>query len=336
MPHDLSAVLADLNSSPLATARAQRGGRSRPGLPAGHARRARRGRRARPPGARRIRRIGRRAGSLAEACEALGAACASTAMVFLMHSVTAATIAAGGGERASDVLGAMARGDALGTLAFSERGTGAHFYAPELQRPARQRRGARHRTQELRHLRRAGATSSCSSSRARPRERPTPSCCARDQPGVELRRRVGRPRHGGQLERRRWSSTTSRSTTAARIGAAGRRDRPDLRRRRALLPRRVSPRSTWASRSPRPPRPRPTHAKAARYPDGTSARRDPDRSSTRSPTWTSPCAGRAAARAARPRALGDAGDAAALVPIMEAKVAATEAAARGHADARSR
>ncbi len=27
----------------------------------------------------------------------------------------------------------MASGDALGTLAFSERGTGAHFYAPELR-----------------------------------------------------------------------------------------------------------------------------------------------------------------------------------------------------------
>jgi isovaleryl-CoA dehydrogenase len=71
-------------------------------------------------------------GSLAEAGAALGAECASSAMVFLMHSVTAATIAAGGGDQADDVLGAMARGDVLGTLAFSERGTGAHFYAPEL------------------------------------------------------------------------------------------------------------------------------------------------------------------------------------------------------------
>lgn len=71
-------------------------------------------------------------GSLAEASAALGAECASSAMVFLMHSVTAATVAAGGGDQAGDVLGAMARGDVLGTLAFSERGTGAHFYAPEL------------------------------------------------------------------------------------------------------------------------------------------------------------------------------------------------------------
>ena len=71
--------------------------------------------------------------ALAEACEALGEACASSAMVFLMHSVTAATIAAGGGDAAEDVLRGMATGELLGTLAFSERGTGAHFYAPELQ-----------------------------------------------------------------------------------------------------------------------------------------------------------------------------------------------------------
>ena len=70
---------------------------------------------------------------LAEACETIGSACASTGMVFLMHSVTAATIAAGGGARAGEVLDRMASGSALGTLAFSERGTGAHFYSPELK-----------------------------------------------------------------------------------------------------------------------------------------------------------------------------------------------------------
>jgi isovaleryl-CoA dehydrogenase len=71
--------------------------------------------------------------ALAEACEAVATACASTGMVFLMHSVTAATIGAGGGERAERYLRAMADGTMLGTLAFSERGTGAHFYAPELR-----------------------------------------------------------------------------------------------------------------------------------------------------------------------------------------------------------
>ena len=71
--------------------------------------------------------------ALAGACEAVGGACASTAMVFLMHSVTAATIAGGGGPSAPHLLEGMATGEVLGTLAFSERGTGAHFYSPELR-----------------------------------------------------------------------------------------------------------------------------------------------------------------------------------------------------------
>jgi alkylation response protein AidB-like acyl-CoA dehydrogenase len=50
-----------------------------------------------------------------------------------MHSVAAATIAGGAGARADELLSQMAAGRLLGTLAFSERGTGAHFYAPELQ-----------------------------------------------------------------------------------------------------------------------------------------------------------------------------------------------------------
>jgi alkylation response protein AidB-like acyl-CoA dehydrogenase len=70
---------------------------------------------------------------LAAACEAIGSACASTGMTFLMHAVTSATVAAGGGERAGELLARMATGEAVGTLAFSERGTGAHFYAPELR-----------------------------------------------------------------------------------------------------------------------------------------------------------------------------------------------------------
>ena len=71
--------------------------------------------------------------ALAEACEAVGAACASTGMVFLMHEVTAATIAIGGGGRAAGLLSRLATGEVIGTLAFSERGTGAHFYNPELR-----------------------------------------------------------------------------------------------------------------------------------------------------------------------------------------------------------
>jgi alkylation response protein AidB-like acyl-CoA dehydrogenase len=71
--------------------------------------------------------------ALADVCEAVGGACASTGMVFLMHSVTAATVAGGGGPSAARLLGDLASGEVLGTLAFSERGTGAHFYSPELR-----------------------------------------------------------------------------------------------------------------------------------------------------------------------------------------------------------
>lgn len=71
--------------------------------------------------------------ALAGVCETVGGACASTGMTFLMHAVTAATVAGGGGPRAGELLRELASGERLGTLAFSERGTGAHFYAPELQ-----------------------------------------------------------------------------------------------------------------------------------------------------------------------------------------------------------
>jgi isovaleryl-CoA dehydrogenase len=71
--------------------------------------------------------------SLAAACEAVGEACASTGMVYLMHLVTTAAVRQGGGPAAGALLPALARGELIGTLAFSERGTGAHFYAPELR-----------------------------------------------------------------------------------------------------------------------------------------------------------------------------------------------------------
>jgi isovaleryl-CoA dehydrogenase len=69
---------------------------------------------------------------LAVACQMIGSSCASTAMVFLMHSVAVAAIGGGGGYRAGELLRQMA-GGRLGTLAFSERGTGAHFHTPELR-----------------------------------------------------------------------------------------------------------------------------------------------------------------------------------------------------------
>ena len=48
--------------------------------------------------------------ALAEACEIVGGACASTGMVYLMHAVAAATVAGGGGPRAGELLERMATG----------------------------------------------------------------------------------------------------------------------------------------------------------------------------------------------------------------------------------
>ena len=70
---------------------------------------------------------------LAVVGEALGAGCASTAMCFLMHSCGCAVIAAKATpEQGESWLRPAAKGEAIATLAFSERGSGAHFYSPEI------------------------------------------------------------------------------------------------------------------------------------------------------------------------------------------------------------
>lgn len=57
--------------------------------------------------------------------------CSSTAMIALMHYCAVATIAAKGSDALKQrVLPAAARGEHLGTLAFSETGSGGHFYMP--------------------------------------------------------------------------------------------------------------------------------------------------------------------------------------------------------------
>ncbi|MGO4886570.1 acyl-CoA dehydrogenase family protein [Anaerobacillus sp. MEB173] len=71
---------------------------------------------------------------LAEVTELLATSCGSTAMCFQMHSVGTAVIA----SRANDVhkenyLKQIAQGKKIGTLAFSESGTGSHFYIPEIK-----------------------------------------------------------------------------------------------------------------------------------------------------------------------------------------------------------
>src|SRR5579883_510114 len=78
--------------------------------------------------------LGGTLGDLAAVCEELGAACASTAMCFLMHACGCALIAARATpEQGERWLRPAARGELIATLAFSERGTGAHFYQPEIQ-----------------------------------------------------------------------------------------------------------------------------------------------------------------------------------------------------------
>lgn len=70
---------------------------------------------------------------LLAACEAIGTACASTAMCFGMHATASAVIAAKAtpSQRAS-LLAPIARGEHLSTLSLSEPGTGAHFYIPQV------------------------------------------------------------------------------------------------------------------------------------------------------------------------------------------------------------
>jgi alkylation response protein AidB-like acyl-CoA dehydrogenase len=63
--------------------------------------------------------------------EELGRACASTAMVFVMHTSATQAIAAAPmlGDREA-LLGKIARGEHLTTLSLSEKGSRSHFWAP--------------------------------------------------------------------------------------------------------------------------------------------------------------------------------------------------------------
>ncbi len=66
-------------------------------------------------------------GSAADVVRRLAGACGSTAMVTLMHYAGAAVIAKYGPVEANE---AIARGEHLTTLAFSEAGSRSHFWAP--------------------------------------------------------------------------------------------------------------------------------------------------------------------------------------------------------------
>jgi alkylation response protein AidB-like acyl-CoA dehydrogenase len=67
--------------------------------------------------------------------QALAEHCASTAMIYLMHICAAQTIAAAAQDFAlqSAILADMAAGKHLSTLAFSEKGSRSHFWAPMSQ-----------------------------------------------------------------------------------------------------------------------------------------------------------------------------------------------------------
>lgn len=67
---------------------------------------------------------------IVDALLALSAACGSTAMVYLMHLSAAAVLEAAPPAGSEDLLRRVATGDALATLAFSERGSRSHFWAP--------------------------------------------------------------------------------------------------------------------------------------------------------------------------------------------------------------
>ncbi|MEO3759680.1 acyl-CoA dehydrogenase family protein [Mycobacterium sp. B14F4] len=65
-----------------------------------------------------------------EVVRELATACGSTAMIYLMHAVAAVSVAAAPPTGMADLLPAMASGEALGSLAFSEKGSRSHFWAP--------------------------------------------------------------------------------------------------------------------------------------------------------------------------------------------------------------
>jgi len=78
---------------------------------------------------------------MARVVEEIAASCASTAMVYVMHLSGLSVISARPTpSRVEEFLRPAAAGRHLSTLAFSERGSGAHFYAP-VSVPERQNGG---------------------------------------------------------------------------------------------------------------------------------------------------------------------------------------------------
>ena len=70
---------------------------------------------------------------LVDAVSGVAAACGSTSMVYLMHLSASAVISAAPPGDAAETLHGLADGSLLSTLAFSERGSRSHFWAPVSQ-----------------------------------------------------------------------------------------------------------------------------------------------------------------------------------------------------------
>lgn len=69
----------------------------------------------------------------AEACMALGEKCATTALCYMMHNVATMTLIAFSNDaQKAAFLPKIAKGETALALAFSETGTGTHFYNPEI------------------------------------------------------------------------------------------------------------------------------------------------------------------------------------------------------------
>src|SRR2546427_12050932 len=66
----------------------------------------------------------------AEAIEKNAEHCASTAMIYFMHVCGANMIAASSSPRRAGLVKTMTAGKAVATLAFSEKGSRSHFWAP--------------------------------------------------------------------------------------------------------------------------------------------------------------------------------------------------------------
>lgn len=78
--------------------------------------------------------LGGNLGDLVSVVEVIGEYCGSTAMCYLMHSCATFVISSHPTTEAlQSYLREIARGKKIGTLAFSETGTGAHFYIPEIK-----------------------------------------------------------------------------------------------------------------------------------------------------------------------------------------------------------